>query len=139
MNSLIGARVLQGIGAAGRQTVGLIIIFDLVPKESQGLWIGFFTLSLSLGMAAGPVLGALISVQTTWRWLFWITLVLTAVTSLLSVFSMRHMPFQQRQETNISTQLKQVDYLGCFLAVSVSSLICISVELGDKIFPWKVS
>ncbi|KAF7308867.1 MFS general substrate transporter [Mycena kentingensis (nom. inval.)] len=137
MRSLIGARVLQGIGAAGRQTVGVIVIIDLTTPYTRGFWLGFFNVSLSLGIALGPIIGALISVHTTWRWLFWITLILIGTTVCFAATAMNYPVPHKKQNDGILAQLKDVDYVGCVLAVVIAALLTIPIEMGNKEFAWK--
>lgn len=139
MNSLIGARLLQGIGAAGRQSVGVIIILDLTTADTRGLWLGFFNLASAIGLAIGPVLGAIISVDANWRWLFWITLMLIGVTLVIGSISLRYPVPHRQQRVGILAQLREVDYVGGVLVVAISSMICIAIEMGNKMFPWNVS
>jgi MFS family permease len=139
MRSLIGARVLQGIGAAGRQTVGVIVVIDLTTPHTRGLWLGFLNLSISLGIAIGPVIGALVSTHTTWRWLFWITLILIGLTLCIALNSMDYPVPYRTQSVGVIAQLKEVDWVGSALAVSIAALICIPIEMGNKEFPWRVS
>ncbi|KAG9313372.1 major facilitator superfamily domain-containing protein [Chiua virens] len=136
MNSLICARLLQGIGAAGRQSVGVIIVLDLTTADTRGLWLGFFNCASALGLAIGPVLGAVISVDSDWRWLFWITLILIGVTVVLGSLSLRYPVPHYHQRVGLVAQLREVDYVGCFLAITISSTICIAIEMGNKMFPW---
>jgi MFS family permease len=138
MNSLIGARLLQGIGAAGRQSVGVIIILDLTTADSRGLWLGFFNCASSIGLAIGPVLGAVLSVDADWRWIFWITLTLIGVTLVIGTTSLRYPVPHRKQSTGLLAQLGEVDFIGSVLAVAVSSMICIAIEMGNKMFPWNV-
>lgn len=138
MNSLIGARLLQGIGAAGRQSVGVIIILDLTTADSRGLWLGFFNCASAVGLAIGPVLGAVISVDADWRWIFWITLMLIGVTLAIGTTSLRYPVPHRKQSIGLLAQLREVDYIGSILAVAVSSMICIAIEMGNKMFPWNV-
>ncbi|KAJ7631852.1 major facilitator superfamily domain-containing protein [Mycena polygramma] len=136
MGSIIGARLLQGIGAAGRQTVGVIVIIDLTTPYTRGFWLGFFNLSLSLGIAFGPVIGALISTHTTWRWLFWMTLIMIGLTFCIASTAMNYPVPHRKQNVGIVAQLKDVDWLGCVLAVAIAALICIPIEMGNKEFAW---
>ncbi|KIJ62133.1 hypothetical protein HYDPIDRAFT_176676 [Hydnomerulius pinastri MD-312] len=136
MNSLIGARLLQGIGAAGRQSVGVIVILDLTTADTRGIWLGFFNLSSAIGLAIGPVLGAILSVDTDWRWIFWITLMLIGVTLAVGTASLRYPVPHRKQRAGLLAQLREVDYIGCVLAVAISSMICIAIEMGNKMFPW---
>jgi len=139
MNSLIGARLLQGIGAAGRQSVGVIIVLDLTTADTRGLWLGFFNLASAVGLAIGPVLGAVISVDTDWRWIFWITLMLIGMTLAIGSMSLRYPVPHRQQRVGLLAQLREVDYIGCVLVVAISSMICIAIEMGNKMFPWNVS
>ncbi|KAI6148588.1 major facilitator superfamily domain-containing protein, partial [Pisolithus tinctorius] len=136
MISLIGARVLQGIGAAGRQSVAVIVILDLTTPDTRGLWLGFLNMSSAIGLAIGPVLGAIFSVDTSWRWIFWTTLILIGVTMLVALTAMRYPVPHRKQSVGLLGQLREVDYIGCILAVAISSMICVAIELGNKIFPW---
>ncbi|KAJ7319092.1 major facilitator superfamily domain-containing protein [Mycena albidolilacea] len=136
MGSLIGGRVLQGIGAAGRQTVGVIVIIDLTTPYTRGFWLGFFNLSLSLGIAFGPIIGASVVDHTTWRWLFWITLILIGITFGIAATAMNYPVPHRKQNVGIVAQLKDVDWFGCLLAVLIAALVCIPIELGNKIYPW---
>ena len=138
MYSVVGGRLLQGVGAAGRQTVGVIIIIDLTTPDTRGLWLGFYNLSVSLGLALGPVLGAILSVDASWRWLFWITLIVTGITFLIGVTSMRYPVPHRDQSKGIFAQLGEVDYFGSVIVVAIASLTCIAIEMGNKEYPWKV-
>lgn len=139
MNSLIGARVLQGIGAAGRQSVAVIIILDLATPDSRYLWLGLLNMSSAIGLAIGPVLGAIFSVDTNWRWIFRTTLILINVTMVISITSLRYPIPHRKQTIGLLAQLREVDFIGCLLAVAIASSICIAIEMGNKMFPWDVS
>lgn len=136
MISLIGARALQGVGAAGRQSVAVIVILDLTTPDTRGLWLGFLNMSSAIGLAIGPVLGAIFSVDTDWRWIFWMTLILIGITMLVALTAMQYPVPHRKQSVGLLAQLKEVDYIGCTLAVAISSMICIAIELGNKVFPW---
>ena len=138
MDSLICARLLQGIGAAGRQSVGVIIVLDLTTPDSRGLWLGFFNCASAIGLAIGPVLGAVISVDANWRWIFWITLILIGITLIIGATSLRYPVPHRKQSVGLLAQLREVDYIGSLLIVAVSSMICIAIEMGNKMFPWNV-
>jgi len=139
MNSLIGARVLQGIGAAGRQSVAVIVILDLTTPDTRYMWLGFLNMSSAIGLALGPVLGAILSVDTDWRWIFRTTLILITVTMVVGMTSLRYSVPHRKQTVGLLAQVMEVDFIGCILAVAISSTICSAIEMGNKIFPWSVS
>jgi EmrB/QacA subfamily drug resistance transporter len=75
--TLIGGRVLQGIGAAPMLPLSLAIVCNVFPKEQQaralGIWAGISAVALAIGPLAG---GALVEVD--WRVIFWINLPVAA-------------------------------------------------------------
>jgi MFS family permease len=100
--------------------------------------LGFFNCASSIGLAIGPVLGAVLSVDADWRWIFWITLMLIGVTLVIGTTSLRYPVPHRKQSTGLLAQLGEVDFIGSVLVVAVSSMICIAIEMGNKMFPWNV-
>ena len=67
---LIGARVVQGIGAALMLPATLSIIPATFPKEEQGTAIGIWTGTSGLGVAIGPLVGGVLTESAGWNWVF---------------------------------------------------------------------
>ena len=70
--SLIGARVLQGIGTAMIFVTGLAIITSVYPPHKRGKAIGINVASVYVGLSLGPVLGGLMTQYLGWRSLFFL-------------------------------------------------------------------
>jgi MFS transporter, DHA2 family, methylenomycin A resistance protein len=78
--ALIGARALQGIGAAALLPASLALInaSRTDPAERAraiGVWAGLG----SLGLVAGPLLGGLLTGSVGWRAVFWFSVPLSAL------------------------------------------------------------
>ena len=71
---LIGARVLQGIGAACIMSMNAALVRGTYPAKMLGRGIGYNAMVLSLSAAIGPTLAALILSVASWQWLFLINL-----------------------------------------------------------------
>jgi EmrB/QacA subfamily drug resistance transporter len=69
---LIGARVLQGAGAAVLLPLTLTLISEAFPAEKRGVAIGLWGGVTGLGVAAGPVLGGAVTEGLSWQWIFWL-------------------------------------------------------------------
>jgi EmrB/QacA subfamily drug resistance transporter len=67
---LVGARGLQGLGAALIFAPALALIVDAFPRSQRGQALGLNALIVSLGVTAGPTLGGLITGSLGWRWIF---------------------------------------------------------------------
>src|SRR5689334_598194 len=73
IDTLIGARFLQGIGGSMMNPVALSIISQIFVKPQEraralGIWGGVTGIS----MAAGPIVGGLLIETIGWRSVFWI-------------------------------------------------------------------
>jgi DHA2 family multidrug resistance protein-like MFS transporter len=67
---LVGARVLQGFGAAGIMSVNSALVRFIVPRAQLGQGIASITLVVAICSAAGPSLAAGILTIASWHWLF---------------------------------------------------------------------
>lgn len=70
---LIGMRILQGLGAAMMLPASLSLLSHAFPRpEERALAVAFWASMVSLGFAAGPVLGGILTSYCGWRSIFWI-------------------------------------------------------------------
>jgi MFS family permease len=65
---LIGARAIQGVGAAAIGSLALAILTTAVPKDRIGSVVGMWTAVSTAAMAAGPLIGGLLVQSIGWRW-----------------------------------------------------------------------
>ena len=72
MNTLIAARGLAGVGGGGINTVGVIIMTDLVDLRRRGMFQGYANIFFGLGAAMGGPVGGWISDTIGWRGAFWV-------------------------------------------------------------------
>src|ERR1044071_2666709 len=76
---LIGARVVQGVGAALMNPATLSIITVTFPRQQRGTAIGIWAGVSALALAIGPLVGGLISEHINWNWIFYINVPVGAV------------------------------------------------------------
>src|SRR3954452_6430358 len=69
---LIGARVVQGIGAALMNPATLSIIVATFPPRQRGTAIGIWAGVSALALAIGPLVGGIITEKISWNWIFFI-------------------------------------------------------------------
>jgi EmrB/QacA subfamily drug resistance transporter len=69
---LIAFRAVQGLGGAALDALAPAMIVLYLPKASRGRVIGVLATVVSLGIAAGPILGGFITEYTSWHWIFFI-------------------------------------------------------------------
>ena len=68
-SSIVGFRILQGIGGALMTANSGAVIADLFPPERRGRAYGFNGVAWSAGAVLGIVLGGLIVTYVSWRWI----------------------------------------------------------------------
>ena len=69
---LIGARVLQGVGAACMMPATLSIITATFPPRERGAALGIWAGVSAMALAIGPLVGGLITEHIGWNWIFYI-------------------------------------------------------------------
>ncbi len=86
LDTLVGARELQALGAGMLQANAIAIIVSATAKARRGHALGLQSAAQAVGLSAGPALGGLLIATLGWRWVFWINLpvgLLGAVLGLL--------------------------------------------------------
>ncbi|GIG92999.1 MFS transporter [Plantactinospora endophytica] len=86
---LIIGRVLLGIGAALCMPVSLTLLTDAFPPHRRGMAMGVWGSVSGLAVAAGPVVGGLITQVLSWPWIFWLNVPLGLGAALLSALLLR--------------------------------------------------
>jgi EmrB/QacA subfamily drug resistance transporter len=69
---LIGARAVQGVGAALMNPATLSIITATFPPKERGRAIGIWAGVSALALAIGPLCGGLIVDNINWNWIFFV-------------------------------------------------------------------
>jgi DHA2 family multidrug resistance protein-like MFS transporter len=121
--SLIGARVLQGLGASALMSVNIALIRYIYPKHALGRGIGYNTLVVALSASAGPSIAALILAVAQWPWLFAINVPLGLAASAIAILALPRTP--------LLTQ--SFDLSGSILsAVTIGILVVTADGLGQE-------
>jgi EmrB/QacA subfamily drug resistance transporter len=107
MRELIGARSIQGIGAALLVPGSLAIISASFDQSSRGRAIGTWSGFTTMTSAAGPVLGGWLIEHASWHWVFFINLPMAAAVIVITLW---HVPESR------SALAKHIDWLGALAA-----------------------
>ncbi|KAI1112447.1 major facilitator superfamily domain-containing protein [Nemania sp. NC0429] len=78
-SQLIAFRFFAGLGGSAPLAIGGGVLGDLFTAEDRGKALSIYSLAPLLGPAIGPIAGAFIAENTTWRWAFYATTIADAV------------------------------------------------------------
>jgi EmrB/QacA subfamily drug resistance transporter len=82
--SLIGARIVQGLGASALMASGPAILTTAFPEEKRGQALGLIGSVVSAGFLTGPILGGFMVEHLGWRSVFFINLPIGLIGIFLS-------------------------------------------------------
>ncbi|KAI1760316.1 MFS general substrate transporter [Hypoxylon sp. FL1150] len=83
---LIAFRFLSGLGGSASLAIGGGVLSDLFIPEQRGKAMSMYSLAPLLGPAIGPIAGAFITENTTWRWAFYATCIADAAIQVAGLF-----------------------------------------------------
>jgi EmrB/QacA subfamily drug resistance transporter len=83
---LIGARAVQGVGAALMMPATLSIISATFPVRERGTAIGIWAGVSAMALAIGPLLGGIITEHISWNWIFYVNVPIGVLAVLSAIF-----------------------------------------------------
>jgi EmrB/QacA subfamily drug resistance transporter len=116
---LIGARAVQGVGAALMNPASLSIITATFPPRERGQAIGIWAGVSAMALAIGPLVGGLIVDNINWNWIFFINVPVGAAGIVVSQLVIK--------ESRDTSHEQSVDIPG--LATSGTGLFALSYAL----------
>jgi EmrB/QacA subfamily drug resistance transporter len=78
IESLIVLRALQGVGAVFVSALGGAVIAQTFPPTERGRAMGVYASCVTVGVAAGPTVGAFVIELASWRWMFLVSIVVAS-------------------------------------------------------------
>jgi EmrB/QacA subfamily drug resistance transporter len=94
---LILARLFQGLGGALIFSVNVAMITSSFSRRERGLALGLNMVVVSLGVAAGPTIGGVITQYLSWRWIFYVNVPICLPLLLASLYFYRERHPQRQQ------------------------------------------
>ncbi|GAA1023996.1 MFS transporter [Acrocarpospora pleiomorpha] len=99
---LIGARALQGVGAALVTPASLALLPRLFPDpRERATAVGIWSAVGALALAIGPLTGGLLSENVDWGWIFLINVPIGLVTAVLAAVHIRLEPTARAAATRL--------------------------------------
>ncbi|KAL5360439.1 major facilitator superfamily domain-containing protein [Aspergillus floccosus] len=136
MNALIVGRVIAGAGGSGIYLGSLNYFAVMTVEKERGLYMALIGVSWGLGAVLGPVIGGAFSVSSaTWRWAFYINLVIGAVSAPAFVFCLP--AIDPMPGTPLRKRLGYIDFAGFVLGGGMWVSFLMAFTMAGAQWPWK--
>lgn len=148
--SLIGGRVVQGLGGGGSIVMVTVIIGDIFALEERPKYYGITGIAFAVASAVGPVLGGVFTDSIGWRWCcefcgnggyfggcandntVYINLPFDGVVLLLLFFNL-NLSLEKESVTGLSS----IDWMGFLLIIGGTICFLYGLETGSSgLLPW---
>ncbi len=103
---LVGARAVQGVGAAVLLPLTLTLLSASVPPAKRAVAIGAWGAVGGLAVALGPLVGGAVVEGASWQWIFWLNVPIGLIT----------LPFARAKLTESRGTSTRIDLPGVVMA-----------------------
>ena len=133
IDTLILARVLQGIGGGGLAPSEQSILADTFPPEKRGAAFAAYALVVVVAPTLGPTLGGWITDNYSWHWIFLINIPV-GILSLFLVGNLMVDPpaLEADRRKKLAGGLK-VDYIGFLLVALGLGCLELTLDRGERL------
>ncbi|KAG2417611.1 hypothetical protein HFD88_008830 [Aspergillus terreus] len=136
MNALIVGRVIAGAGGSGIYLGSLNYFAVMTAEKERGFYMALIGVSWGLGAVLGPVIGGAFSVSSaTWRWAFYINLVIGGVSAPAFVFCLP--AIDPMPGTPLQKRLGYIDFAGFVLGAGTWVSFLMAFTMAGAQWPWK--
>jgi EmrB/QacA subfamily drug resistance transporter len=145
---LIGARVVQGVGAACIMATAPAIITQVFPPQERGKVLGINSMFIYLGLSLGPVLGGVLTGLFNWQAIFWVNVPIGITAMALAWVIIKEVPGAKTESFDVLGAVSfGVSLVSLLLALtfgtqygwasaSIITLLVLSVTMG-ALFLWQ--
>ncbi|WP_440763949.1 MFS transporter [Natronorubrum sp. DTA7] len=120
---LIGARIVQGFGAAAFFAASLPIVSDAFPPDERAKGIAMWAAVSGLGLAVGPLVGGALTEALSWRWFFFFNVPIAAITVVITLAAVR--------ESRDETAERHVDLVGLVTVTAALAALVLGIQQSD--------
>ncbi len=140
LETIIVARVVQGVGEALIMVTSHVMIFSYFPPKMKGLAMGIFALGVSFAPALGPTVGGYLTEYYNWRMVFFINVPIGVILVVAGLIYLPKDRFFEKMSFNFKSfvlisiatvslliMLSRGQQLGWFSSVEIGVLLYISI------------
>ena len=126
LETLIIARILQGMGGGALQPIAQAVLLESFPPARRGAAMALYGMGVVVAPIIGPTLGGWITDNYSWRWIFYINLPIGIIAALMANWFVEDPPYLKGQKPG------RVDYIGFGLMALGLSCLELTLDLGQQ-------
>jgi len=115
LGQLIFFRVVQGLAGGGLQPISQGILFDIFPKEKQGVAMTIFGVAALIAPILGPTIGGLLTDTYSWRYIFFINIPAGIASLVACYIYLKDPEYLQKKHAEMKKHPSPFDTTGLFL------------------------
>jgi MFS family permease len=128
MGTLILARAIQGIGAAGLTSQSLTILGDIAAPKDRARYYTYYAIVYTTAGGVGPALGGYLAEHWHWGLVFCATAPLGVLSLIMTDRLLRKLPRHEKR--------RKLDLFGAALFVFAAAASMLIITAGGKTLPW---
>ncbi|KAI1866585.1 hypothetical protein JX265_007886 [Neoarthrinium moseri] len=135
MNALIIGRVIAGAGGSGIYLGSLHYLAIMTAEKERGMYMSFVGAAWGAGAVLGPVIGGAFAVSSaTWRWAFYINLVIGAISA--PGFILYLPDIHPTQGVSTRDRIASIDWAGFMLGTCTWVTFLLAFTMAGGQWPW---
>ncbi|TFB01893.1 Efflux pump roqT [Trichoderma ghanense] len=135
MTALIVGRVIAGSGGSGVFMGCLNYFTALTTPRERGIYITGTGFCWGIGAVLGPVVGgSFVQSSATWRWAFYINLIVGGAFAPVYVFGLPSV--HPVVGVPVLERVKKIDFLGVLLGIGAWVSFCMAFTMAGGQWPW---
>ncbi|KAK7440321.1 hypothetical protein CaCOL14_008017 [Colletotrichum acutatum] len=135
INSFIVGRTIAGAGGCGMY-MGLLTLLSVTTTNiERPKYLSLTGFIWGIGTVLGPVVGGAISEsKATWRWAFYLNLLVGAVVGPIYIILLPD--FKPQVGVPLTQRLAQIDYVGTVLSIGAMLCVIMAMNFGGVLWGW---
>ncbi|TPX13643.1 uncharacterized protein E0L32_005846 [Thyridium curvatum] len=135
LQALIIGRVLAGMGGNGMYLGVMTLLSVNTSDRERPRYLSFVGLVWGIGTVLGPVVGgAFAQSAATWRWAFYINLVVAGLFAPVYLFLIPS--YKPRAGTSVINLIREFDGVGTICSTGAIMTIVMAINFGGAMYPW---